>query len=103
MRFLLGIKSSLILLTLVGCGGQGINWHPNPYLGDYKNEAVIREGENGEAEYIYAFEERFNTLTCFAEVDLKRLVIQLQVAEIPKKYIKLVEEELAKIENQKKK
>lgn len=79
------IKSIIIFLFLLvvvlSCGQQGIQFDPQFYKGDYLSESVV----NRHGVHIYANDPEFNNLACMSKEKVIELMQILYKARIPKK------------------
>lgn len=71
----------VFLFSVVGCGLEPVNFKPQFYAHDYKNQLII----NSKNEKIYCSDEVFNGYASLSLRQIAELANILRVAKVPKR------------------
>lgn len=93
------LKNFAILLLLSSCSNlEKIKFEPDPYVFSPQTSSIV----NADSNHVDYFSREIMQYGCFHQTDFQKLAAILSAARIPKKYKKILEKELAKIQSKRK-
>lgn len=93
------LKNFVIALLLSSCSNlEKIKFEPDPYVFSPETSSIVN-ADNNHVDY---FSREIMQYACFHQVDFQKLAAILSAARIPKKYKKILEKELSKIQKKRK-